>query len=546
MKNPFTQKSTSKANFYTTIVIVAAILLAVNTLFSFFSMRLDLTEGGDFSVSTVTKRALKDLDDIVNIKAYFTAELPGYLITVRQEVNDILKEYENYSGGKIRIKFLDPNKSQDTEQEAQRLGIPPLQFNVVEKDKFQITNGYLGIAVLYGEKSEIIPIIENTSTLEYDLTTAIKKITQEKVPNLGFWSGNGTIDQETEMKTLSRQLEKQYILRTVKLDQDNGDSSSVLSSVASVEEEAPAAKEDDKDNKASIPDDIDTLIIAGASEEFSKDELLAIDEFVKKGKGLLILQDGVSIDEGLIANPNKTGIEQLLADYGLRLNQDLIVDRYNETASFSSGFIQFFVPYAYWPKIQKENFNRESGVVNKLESLVLPWVSSIEILENKLSEDIEVQILAETSSLSQLVAENYNLDPQGTPNAQADSKGKHVVAVYLSSSSAEATEDKGEDIKVNASSRIIVVSDADFISEGFIRRFPSNLVFAQNIIDALTVDPDLINIRSKRITERPLQELSDSARGAIKYLNIFGIAVLFSMFGIFRFVIRRRESRMNF
>lgn len=537
MKNPFTQKSTSKANFYTTIVIVAAILLAVNTLFSFFSMRLDLTEGGDFSVSPVTKRALKNLDDIVNIKAYFTAELPGYLITVRQEVNDILKEYENYSGGKIRIKFLDPNKDQAIEQEAQRLGIPPLQFNVVEKDKFQITNGYLGMAVLYAEKSEIIPIIENTSTLEYDLTTAIKKITQEKVPTLGFWSGNGTIDQETEMETLSRQLEKQYILRTVKLDQDNDNSSS----------EAPAgAKEDDKDNQASIPDDIDTLIIAGASKEFSQDELSAIDEFVKKGKGLLLLQDGVSIDEGLIADPNKTGIEQLLADYGLRLNQDLIVDRYNETASFSSGFIQFFVPYAYWPKIQKENFNRESGVVNKLESLVLPWVSSIEILENKLSEDIEVQILAETSSLSQLVAENYNLDPQGTPNAQADSKGKHVVAVYLSSSSAEAAEDNGEDIKVNASSRIIVVSDADFISEGFIRRFPSNLVFAQNIIDALTVDPDLINIRSKRITERPLQELSDSARGAIKYLNIFGIAVLFSVFGIARFVIRRRESRMNF
>ena len=90
-------------------------------------------------------------------------------------------------------------------------------------------------------------------------------------------------------------------------------------------------------------------------------------------------------------------------------------------------------------------------------------------------------------------------------------------------------------------SRLIVVGDSDFVKDGFARNNPDNLVFFQNLVDSLSLDEDLINIRSKGITDRPIKELSDGEKAAIRYLNIFGLTIAVVLFGMIRYYMRRRS-----
>ena len=53
-----------------------------------------------------------------------------------------------------------------------------------------------------------------------------------------------------------------------------------------------------------------------------------------------------------------------------------------------------------------------------------------------------------------------------------------------------------------------------------------------------------IAIRSKAVTDRPILELSDRKKRVIKWLNILGVSVLFTGYGLIRFA-RRRKARVE-
>ena len=98
----------NKTNSTALIIIVIGILAVVNFFSYNIFYRLDLTQNKDYSISKASKKTVADLKDIVNIKAYFSANLPTQYINLRQEVGDILEEYANYSGGKVKVEFIDP------------------------------------------------------------------------------------------------------------------------------------------------------------------------------------------------------------------------------------------------------------------------------------------------------------------------------------------------------------------------------------------------------------------------------------------------------
>jgi ABC-type uncharacterized transport system involved in gliding motility auxiliary subunit len=87
-----------------------------------------------------------------------------------------------------------------------------------------------------------------------------------------------------------------------------------------------------------------------------------------------------------------------------------------------------------------------------------------------------------------------------------------------------------------------LVGDSDFLRDS-LSGGSDNLIFFQNLVDSLTLDEGLINIRSKGIASRPLQELSDGSKASIRYLNVFGLTVLALIFGLWRYY-SRRKSRL--
>lgn len=504
-------KKGKKLDLGISLVIIIG-LVAVLNFFSYqIFYRLDLTEGKIYSISKASKKTAGELADIVNIKAYFSGNLPSQLLSLRREVGDILDEYAVYSNGRIRVSFIDPDGSDEIQRELYLIGIPQLTFEVYEKDKMQLVNGYIGIAVSFGGRTEVIPAVRrDASGLEYQLTTAIKKAVSDEIAVVGFLASGAAVDFESAAGEARRKLEELYTVRGVSLNADN-----------------PV-----------VPPDIDTLIIAGATDEFTDDELKAINDFLVRGGALLALIDGVKIEEGLQAVKNTTNLIGLLETYGIKLNQDLVGDARNGIASFTQGFVTFSSNYAFWPKITREGFNGEISAVANLDNVILPWASSLEI-DNNVIGDTGAIILAETSERGWRISDNYNVLPQSANQPQGEQK-KRVLAVLVNAALPNAyPDDNGPE---EFAGRLIVVGDSDFITDGFARNSPENLVFFQNLVDTVSFDEDLINIRSKVASSRPIKEgLESGSIAAIRYLNVFGLTAAVVVLGLARYYLRRRS-----
>ena len=234
------------------MIIVIGILAAINFFSYQIFYRWDLTQNKDYSISKISKKTAGNLDDIVSIKVYFSKNLPARYITLRQEVGDILDEYANYSNGNIRVRFIDPADNADLKQELRMEGIPELQFNVLEKDKYQVVRGYLGMAVQYGDNTEVIPVVQSTRDLEYQVTLAIKKVTGQINTVVGFVSSNSTLDFQKKISAAYKKVSRLY--KTMPVDLATG----------------------------AVPADVNTLIIAGPKDKFSKEELKKVIATHKK------------------------------------------------------------------------------------------------------------------------------------------------------------------------------------------------------------------------------------------------------------------------
>ena len=104
------KKQLNAANAVIAMLTVSALVLVVNIFSVRLFARWDATENSDYSISSAARGMLADLDDVVNVKAYFTSELPGYLLVRNLEVRDLLTEFETVSGGNINVTFLDEIK----------------------------------------------------------------------------------------------------------------------------------------------------------------------------------------------------------------------------------------------------------------------------------------------------------------------------------------------------------------------------------------------------------------------------------------------------
>jgi len=506
-------KLKKKTDLGVSIIFIIGILIVVNFFSYQIFYRWDLTQNKDYSISKVSKRTAGQLDDIVNIKAYFSKNLPSQFITLRQEVGDILDEYSAYANNNIRIEFINPGDDENIERELYVLGIPQLQFNVLEKDKYQMVKGYLGMVVQHGDKTEVIPVVQDTRNLEYQITLAIKKVTSEEMSTIGLVTSHGCVSAG-EISQANKKLAELYEVVDVTLEAEN-----------------------------KIPAGINTLVIIGPQESFSQEQLQEIDLFIANGGSLLLLADGVKVGEGLAASVNDVNLNSLLKNYGIKLNNDLVLDVSSGMASFNQGYVTFTTNYPFWPKVLGQNFDQGTASVARLESLILPWASSLEVLSDQLKDNSQVSYLAKTTNKAWKQADNFNLNPQQglMPNSQIDQYNL-AIAISAKINNASGQGSASPETAGLAAGRLIVVGDSDFMRDNFVRNFPENLIFFQNLVDSLSLDEDLINIRSKGVTDRPIKELSEGIKVAVRYLNIFGLTIIVVLFGMIRYFIRRRSK----
>jgi ABC-2 type transport system permease protein len=174
------------------VVLVIANLLLLNAwLFPLGSLRADLTEDHEYSLSPVTRDLISNLQEPLVIRGYFSERTHPLLAPLVPGIRDMLREYEIASGGKIQVEIVDPREDEELEQEANQVyGIQPSPFRIQDRYEASVINSYFDILVRYGDQyvtlgfSDLIEIEQSASgqpdvrlrNLEYDLTRSIKKV----------------------------------------------------------------------------------------------------------------------------------------------------------------------------------------------------------------------------------------------------------------------------------------------------------------------------------------------------------------------------------
>lgn len=504
-------------NKKTQALIRVALVFVSLVLLNFISVRifwrLDLTRTGVYTLSDASKTLVRNLDDKVTIKAYFTEDLPAPYNANRRQTLDILNEYKAYAKGNIQFEFINP-EGEKAEQEARESGIPAVEVQVIKDDKFEVKRAFLGLVFFYEDKKEILPVVQNLGSLEYDISSAIKRLTTRVKKRIGYTTGH----QEPELSAMQRayqELTKQYDVVPVDLSSAT----------------------------ATVPSDIDVLCIIAPQTKFSDSTLYAIDQYIMRGGKVAFLLNKIQATlQQRFAQPLELGIESLLAHYGIRVNNDVVRDAQCANISVlqqQGPFqIQSQIPFPYLPMASA--MDRNNPIVKDLQSVIFYFVSSLDTTAAA-EKGVHAEVLIRSSKYSGRQTGFFMIDPFHRYTTQELSEqGIPLAAVVTGSfSSYFAGKTPTPQFTKSPETRLVVVGDGDFMKDEFLGS-RGNLTFFSNVVDYLADDAGLITIRSKDVVQPPLEQVSDTWKNVIKYGNLSVPPLLVIFYGLLRW--RRRVA----
>jgi len=262
-----------------------------------------------------------------------------------------------------------------------------------------------------------------------------------------------------------------------------------------------------------------------------------LKDFIARGGGVLLAQGRVKPNlRTQRGSAIKSNIFDLLDQYGLHIQENLVLDRVCGRVNVMQnvGFFRMNVPmeYPFLPIIR--NFNSDDPVVGGLEQMQLIFPSEIKLDSTAADSNISVTPLLTTSDHTATMTGFYNLnpDPQANPLLKKLNQPKKVLAARSQISNPEN----------NLMGQIILVSDSEFLLDDGGGASPENHVFVLNAVDYLMGDRELIALRSREITNRPLKEISDDTKRTWKWVNIILPSLLIIAFGFFRMRRNKRQA----
>lgn len=459
-----------------------SILAVVLLISSFFlpPIFLDLTESKIHSLSTHTVNTIKDLPEIVNIKVYISGNLPPEATPIKENIDQFLKNIQSLNPSKIRIKYFDPSSSPEIKDEAELIGIAPFNFSSVKNDKLEVSSSYMGLSISSGDKKEVLPYLGDVSNFEYYFLTTLARLSGKTLTKVSILPGKSTVLGQD-----------QYLTQFIK-------SSFNLIPLSSWDFDISSSE---------------VFILFDPATDLDTKTIGILEKLLNSKKSLIILADRFQTDGNTQSKKiDRPNFDYFLQNHGIKFIDKFIADSSSAIVNMSSGKNSYLVQYPYWLKIVPEKM-LDSPILSQINSLVIPWVSPIEITDNSkilfsssdgswLTPDISVETLSKTKAI----------DQQSYPIAS-----------------------------INIDTKFCFVADSDFIKDNFVISDKNNLIFFLNLIDYLSNDPSLLTIRSKQIFARPVEQLSENVKSILKYSFVASpVVVLLVIF--FSINILRKKS----
>jgi len=521
----------------TITLLIAAIMLLLLLLSRRLWVRLDLTSNKAYTLSPASRNLHKEIEEDLRI-TYFISNKLLSLDPTPSEITDILREYEARSRGKIKVTTKDPGKNP---VEAERYGLYPQQLQNVEQGEASFSVIYSGILIEYLNRNDVMPWVFSLDTLEYDLTSRIRALINDKRRELGV---------------LTPEFKKSW-------DENFGILNQTLAQAGySVLQIRPGEE---------IPDTLPVLFVFGGAEELEEQTLYRIDRYIQLGGRALFGVESVAVDyksnwDGWLKKDK--GLLALVSWYGATVGQSLVLDRSAVPLPYrdDSGFVRL-IRYAPWPAVMETNGNPNHPLTSGFSGVDLFWASPLTLTLPE-SETVTGEVLFTSSPEAWLMMNNFNLSPDQSgifAFGAEETQGEKILAValeglfpswYADLGKPESRYEEEEELPDMPAepkeSRIIVVGDSDMGGEliQYTQGQQLNLNFLLQAADWLGNDDDIVGIRNRTSGGGRLDRITDEEKraGMMRFSQTFNVIVvplLIIIFGITRLVKRSRKKEQD-
>jgi ABC-type uncharacterized transport system involved in gliding motility auxiliary subunit len=518
------QKKSLETILYSTagVVVMLVILIALNFIAGTVRTRLDLTQEKAYTLSAGTRAILKKLDTPVTIRFYCTQSQSAtpetvYLKSYARKVEDLLFEYQQVAGSKLKIEKYDPQPDSDAEDSARLDGIEAQQLPGTE-------GFYLGLAVKCADQVQSISFLQPSRErlLEYDLDRAIIRAENPEKPTIGLMSplpvfgmpSNPMMErmgqQGSQPWTIVNELKGDYNVKRIGMDADK------------------------------IDDDIKLLLVI-APKDISDKAQSAIDQFIMRGGKLIAFLDAQCLADNRQQNQmmpmggGGSSLDKLLKAWGIGFDTSKVVADLNYKMQLRgrNGEPQ---DAPAWLSLTSDGINRDDVATSQIDNIWLPLCGAF---TGTPVTGLKETVLLHSSKNSQLVdAMLANFSGENIMKEFKPSGVSYKLAIRLTGRFKTAFPDGPPQDKKDESSKkdqkkadekkpadwlkettgdntVVLFGDADMLYDPFtMRRIDSpfgalqmamnaNLNLAQNLIEQMTGDNNLIAVRSRATLNRP-------------------------------------------
>lgn len=451
------------------ILLVLAILVAVNWISTRQSKRWDLTANQQYSLSEQTRKVLGDLKEPVKVRVF--DESPGFA-----RFRDVLGEYE-YQSKQFTVEYVDIIKQPTVAQ----------RYEVAQP----------GTVVLeYGGRTEKV-----TSTDEQQLTNALIKVVSGRQPKVYFVHGHGerdTIGSDREgYGTVAEQLRSSnFTVDRLALAQD-----------------------------PNVPADADIVVIAGPESDYLPGEIDALRAYLRRGGHVLMLVDPPGA-------PDAKPLTNLLAfarEWGIDVGTNVVVDVSGLGRAFNAGpEVPIALTYPAHPINDRFDQMTAYSVARSVKPVeggangrtAQPFV---ETGPNSWAES-DIKALMTTGQ----VARNPEAGDLTGPVPLGSAVSAAAEAPAPQPPAAEGAAPDPDAPKPEA--RLVVVGDSDFAANGMLG-FQGNRDLFLNAANWLALQENLIAIRPKAPDDRRITVTADQ-QTRIKWLSLLVIPGLLFAAGV--------------
>lgn len=548
-------------------------IVVINVLASYIHFRYDLTEEKRYSLSTQAKNILRNMDQPLQVEVFLKGDFPAGFRKLANSIEEFLLECKEYSGGKLQYKFIDPLQGLDETQAARVIdsvnnffGIPAYTLQAPSKVGDEQTqklvlpgatihykDSTMGVNFLQGERflgtdaEQLASLYNNIeASLEYKFVSSIQKITANEKPVVVYALGNG----ETwgyNIDDAVRSLIKNYTFDTINL------------------KKVPF-----------IPTQINALVILKPTQPFSDQEKLKIDQYVMNGGSVFWMIDNMYAEfdslrqvQGFIAFDRGLNLEDILFNYGVRINQVLLQDMQSDKLpqiSTNSAEQQRLVDWPFFPILNGTNH----PVSKNLDGVRAMFPTTIDTVE---AAGIKKTFLLRSSKNSRLLNAPAKIDfefLQIAPDEKLFNQKEVPVAIVLEgkfrslytgripksiADSFAAVNMPVRTTPVN-DGKMIVVADGDIAmnqysptsgplpmgTNVFTRYTYANKDFFTNCLEYLVNPSDILQTRSKQYSLRLLDPRKTEEKKTMwQLINIVLPILLIILFGLIYQQIRKRK-----